>query len=43
MVQQTTAISGRLAHHGESLLRVIAGFKLGTVQSESRVFMSAAE
>jgi methyl-accepting chemotaxis protein len=43
MVEQTAAISRRLADDGESLLRLISGFKLGASQAEPRVPMGAAE
>jgi methyl-accepting chemotaxis protein len=34
MVEETAAVSGQLANHGESLIRVIAAFKLGHIPPE---------
>ena len=35
MVEETAAVSGQLANHGESLIRVISGFKLGPLHGEA--------
>jgi methyl-accepting chemotaxis protein len=35
MVEETAAVSGQLANHGKSLIRVISGFKLGPLHGEA--------